>query len=200
MRDDSDESLMFRYKRGEVRAFEVLMVRHRGPIFNFIFRYTRDRTAAEDLMQETFLRLIKAVESYERSAKFTTFLYTIARNLCVDASRRGKHRQVTSLDAPVHGSEDQVPLVERIADGQKSSDGKVLDQELGEKLKKAIEELPDDQREIFLLREVSDLQFNEIADIVGISENTVKSRMRYALEKLRQSLEDYRDLAQRAAP
>ena len=199
MRDESDEALMFRYKRGEVRAFEVLMVRHRTAIFNFIFRYTRDRTAAEDLMQETFLRLIKAAESYERSAKFTTFLYTIARNLCVDASRRGKHRQATSLDAPVHGSEDQVPLVERIADGQKASDGRVLDRELGERLKKAIEELPDEQREIFLLREVSDLQFNEIAEIVGIPENTVKSRMRYALEKLRQSLEDYRDLA-RVAP
>ncbi len=199
MRDDSDEALMFRYKRGEVRAFEVLMVRHRTAIFNFIFRYTRDRTAAEDLMQETFLRLIKAAESYEKSAKFTTFLYTIARNLCVDASRRGKHRQATSLDAPVHGSEDQVPLVERIADGQKASDGRVLDRELGERLKKAIEELPDEQREIFLLREVSDLQFNEIAEIVGIPENTVKSRMRYALEKLRQSLEDYRDLA-RVAP
>lgn len=199
MRDESDEALMFRYKRGEVRAFEVLMVRHRTAIFNFIFRYTRDRTAAEDLMQETFLRLIKAAESYERSAKFTTFLYTIARNLCVDASRRGKHRQATSLDAPVHGSEDQVPLVERIADGQKASDGRVLDRELGERLKKAIEELPDEQREIFLLREVSDLQFNEIAEIVGIPENTVKSRMRYALEKLRQSLEEYRDLA-RVAP
>ena len=199
MRDDSDEALMFRYKRGEVRAFEVLMVRHRTAIFNFIFRYTRDRTAAEDLMQETFLRLIKAAESYEKSAKFTTFLYTIARNLCVDASRRGKHRQATSLDAPVHGSEDQVPLVERIADGQKASDGRVLDRELGERLKKAIEELPDEQREIFLLREVSDLQFNEIAEIVGIPENTVKSRMRYALEKLRQSLEEYRDLA-RVAP
>lgn len=200
VRDDSDESLMFRYKRGEVRAFEVLMVRHRGPVFSFILRYVRDRAAAEDLMQETFLRLIRAADSYEKSAKFTTFLFTIARNLCVDASRRGKHRQATSLDAPVHGSEDQVPLVERIADGQKAADGRVLDQELGDRLKKAIEELPDEQREIFLLREVSDLQFNEIAEIVGISENTVKSRMRYALEKLRESLEDYREVAQKVLP
>ncbi len=79
MRDDSDESLMLRYRDGDVRAFELLVTRHRKPVFNFILRFVRDTAQAEDVTQETFLRLIKGADAYERQAKFTTWLYTIAR-------------------------------------------------------------------------------------------------------------------------
>src|SRR5215217_8434662 len=92
-RDESDEGLMLRYQKGEVRAFEVLLTRHRKPVFNFILRYVGEPAQAEDLLQEVFLRVIKSVDAYERQAKFTTWLYTIARNLCVDSSRRMKHRR-----------------------------------------------------------------------------------------------------------
>ena len=196
MRDDSDESLMLRYRDGDVRAFEVLVTRHRKPIYNFILRFVRDTAQAEDVMQETFLRLIKSADAYERQAKFTTWLYTIARNLCVDASRRAKHRKVTSLDAPVGNDEDASPLIDMVADGTAGVDRKAINHELALRIRKAVDALPDEQREIFMLREISDLQFNEIAQIVGCPENTVKSRMRYALEKLREALEEYRDLAQ----
>lgn len=197
MRDDSDESLMLRYREGDVRAFEVLVTRHRKPIYNFILRFVRDAAQAEDVMQETFLRLIKGADNYEKQAKFTTWMYTIARNLCVDASRRGKHRKAASLDAPI-GEDEGATLLDIVSDGAVGADGKAIQRELAIRMKQAIEALPDEQREIFLLREVSDLQFNEIAQVVGVSENTVKSRMRYALEKLREALDEYRDLARAA--
>ena len=195
MRDDSDESLMLRYRDGDVRAFELLVTRHRKPLFNFILRFVRDTAAAEDVTQETFLRLVKGADAYERQAKFTTWLYTIARNLCVDAARRGKHRKAASLDAPLGDEDGAASLLDLVPDAGAGVDRQAQSRELAIRLRQAIEALPDEQREIFLLREVADLQFNEIANVIGCPENTVKSRMRYALEKLREALEEYRDLA-----
>jgi len=195
VRDDSDESLMLRYRDGDVRAFELLVTRHRKPLFNFILRFVRDTAAAEDVTQETFLRLVKGADAYERQAKFTTWLYTIARNLCVDAARRGKHRKAASLDAPLGDEDGSASLLDLVPDTGAGVDRQAQSRELAVRLRQAIEALPDEQREIFLLREVADLQFNEIANVIGCPENTVKSRMRYALEKLREALEEYRDLA-----
>jgi RNA polymerase sigma-70 factor, ECF subfamily len=195
VRDDADESLMLRYRDGDVRAFELLVTRHRKPLFNFILRFVRDPAQAEDVTQETFLRLVKGADAYERQAKFTTWLYTIARNLCVDASRRAKHRKVASLDAPVGDDDGSATLLDFVPDQGAGVDRQAQSRELAIRMRAAIESLPDEQREIFLLREVADLQFNEIAAVVGCPENTVKSRMRYALEKLREALEEYRDLA-----
>ena len=194
MRDDSDEALMLRYRDGDVRAFELLVTRHRKPVYHFILRFVRDPAQAEDVTQETLLRLIKGADAYERQAKFTTWLYTIARNLCIDAARRGKHRKAASLDAPLD-DESGAALLDLVPDGAAGVDRQAQSRELAVRLRAAIESLPDEQREIFLLREVADLQFNEIAAVVGCPENTVKSRMRYALEKLREALEEYRDLA-----
>jgi RNA polymerase sigma-70 factor (ECF subfamily) len=185
---------MLRYRDGDVRAFELLVTRHRKPVFNFILRFVRDPAQAEDVTQETFLRLVKGADAYERQAKFTTWLYTIARNLCIDASRRGKHRKAASLDAPIDDESGAV-LLDLVPDGAAGVDRQAQSRELAVRIRAAIESLPDEQREIFLLREVADLQFNEIAAVVGCPENTVKSRMRYALEKLREALEEYRDLA-----
>jgi RNA polymerase sigma-70 factor (ECF subfamily) len=198
VRDDSDEALMLRYRDGEVRAFELLLTRHRKPIYNFILRYVLEPAQAEDLLQETFLRVIRGAESYERQAKFTTWLYTIARNLCVDASRRAKHRRAQSLDAPIDEEEGSGTLLDRVADPTGTVDRQVIGKQLGERIQRAVDGLGEEQREVFVLREVLDLPFKEIAEIVGCPENTVKSRMRYALEKLREALDEYRDLAQAA--
>ena len=108
--DTADEDLMVMYQKGEVRAFEVLLSRHRKPVFNFILRFVGDRETAEDLLQEAFMRVIKGAEAYKRQAKFTTWLYTIARNLCVDQTRRRKHRKHASLDAPMDASEESGTL------------------------------------------------------------------------------------------
>ena len=195
-RDDSDEALMLRYQKGDARAFEVLLTRHRRPIYNFILRFVGDRAASEDVLQETFLRVIKGADTWERQAKFTTWLYTIARNLCVDASRRGKHRKAASLDAPMsRDADDSRTLLDVTADKSVSVDRQAIGNELGVKMQAAIAKLSEEQREVFLMREFHDMQFKEIAVVVGCPENTVKSRMRYALEKLREELEEYADLA-----
>jgi RNA polymerase sigma-70 factor (ECF subfamily) len=200
LRDDSDENLMLRFRDGDSRAFEQLLLRHRRPVYAFVLRFigSHNSALAEDLTQEAFLRVVKNARSYEHQARFTTWLYTMARNLCVDALRRGKHRRAQSLDAP-SDHQDGPSLLERTADCSAPPDRRAINHELGQRLKQAVDALPDDQREVFLMREVADLQFKEIAAIVGIPENTVKSRMRYALEKLREALDDYQDLA-RAAP
>jgi RNA polymerase sigma-70 factor, ECF subfamily len=196
-RDDSDEALMLRYQQGEVRAFEVLLTRHRKPVFNFILRFVGDAAQAEDLLQDAFLRVIKGADTYQRQAKFTTWLYTIARNLCVDASRRAKHRRAASLDAPLDasGEGNGGTLLDVVGDKGPATDRQVISKELGGRLWAAVEKLSEEQREVFLLREFHDMPFKEIADVVGCPENTVKSRMRYALEKLRADLEDFADLA-----
>src|SRR5512137_1749058 len=99
----SDEGLMEAFQRGDTRAFEHLLRKHKRPVYNFIHRQVGNEATAEDLMQEVFLRIIKGAASYKREAKLTTWVYTIARNLCVDHSRRAKHRKAASLDQPVAG-------------------------------------------------------------------------------------------------
>jgi len=196
--EEADEDLMLRYQNGEVRAFEILLTRHRRPIFNFILRFVGARDRAEDLMQETFLRVVKKADTYKKQAKFTTWLYTIARNLCVDHSRRQKHRKAKSLDQPMGGagaSDGDRTLLDTVAGDELASDRKAISRQLHMAMHRAIETLPDEQREVFLLREFQDLPFRDIGEIVGVPENTVKSRMRYALDKLRGELAEYKDLA-----
>jgi RNA polymerase sigma-70 factor (ECF subfamily) len=195
MQDDADEDLMVQYQRGEVRAFEILLSRHRRPVYNFIFRFVGDKETAEDLLQEAFLRVIKGADAYKRQAKFTTWLYTIARNLCVDQTRRRKHRKHASLDAPLGHAEDSNTLLDVIPSSEMASDRKSVNKELHETMQRAIAALGEEQREVFLMREFLDMPFKQIADVVGVPENTVKSRMRYALEKLRLELDEYKDLA-----
>lgn len=189
--EQSDEDLMLAYAAGEARAFEVLLRRHERPVFNFIYRSVGRKDIAEELLQDVFLRVIRNAAGYQQSAKFTTWLYTIARNICIDKSRKKSGREL-SLDKPV-GDEDKSTFLDRVADpaNQISTDH---DREVFRKrLEWALEKLPEDQREVFMMREVSDLKFREIAEILEIPVPTVKSRMRYALEALRGHLAEYAD-------
>lgn len=187
----SDEELMARYKEGDARAFELLLKRHEGPVFRFIFRMVKNREKANDLLQETFLRVVKNAKRYSAKAKFTTWLYTIARNQCIDALRKAKHRRHPSLDQP-HGADPEgrtlmEKLPGRSPDGFERTDAG----ELRERIDAALTRLSEEQREVFVMREFQRLKFKDIAVIVGVSENTIKSRMRYALENLRLALADY---------
>src|SRR5258705_2030971 len=110
--DAADEDLMVLYQKGEVRAFELLLTRHRKPVYNFILRFVGDKQTAEDLLQETFMRVIKGAEAYKRQAKVTIWLYTIARNLCVDQTMRRDHRKQASPVRPMDTSDDsRTPIV-----------------------------------------------------------------------------------------
>lgn len=199
----TDEELMMRYISGDYRAFEALYRRHRKPIFNFILRYVKNTERAEELLQEVFMRMVQSSKKYTKQAKFTTWLYTIARNLCIDTYRRKKHRHTISLQQSVAGDGDDGLRLEQVLEGivtEGDGERRVFSSEIRVALEKGIADLPDEQREVFLLREASQLPYKEIANIVGTLENTVKSRMRYALEYLRRhlqsagfSLEDLKD-------
>jgi len=195
LHEEADEALMLRYQQGEVRAFEILLTRHRKPVFNFILRFVQNRELAEDLLQEAFLRVIRSAANYKRQAKFTTWLYTIARNLCVDQSRRAKHRRAQSLDAPLSTSDGSGTLLDVVEGKELPSDRTLVSKEIHQKLQAALAELSEEQREVFLMREFLDMPFKQISDVVGVPENTVKSRMRYALQKLRMELEEFGDMA-----
>jgi RNA polymerase sigma-70 factor (ECF subfamily) len=188
----TDEALMLSFREGDARAFEELVSRHRRGLFNFLLRSVQNRSRAEELLQEVFLRVVRSKDRYEKTAKLTTWLYTIARNLCVDESRRAKFRKTVSLDAPRRGAEDDSPaMVDTVAADQVATDEAAAAPQIRQRMAKAIDQLPDDQREVFLMRQINGLSFKEIGEIVGAPENTVKSRMRYALEKLRQELADF---------
>jgi RNA polymerase sigma-70 factor (ECF subfamily) len=176
---ESDERLMLRFQAGDVRAFEELVRRHRTPVFSFLLRLTGDRGRAEDLCQDAFLRVVKAAEGWEPRATFRTWVFAMARNLAVDEARRQAFRRAEPLDDPARAAEpSDAPGPDRAAEGAL----------LRPKLEAALAALPAEQREVFLLREHAGLKFAEIAEVTGVAENTVKSRMRYALEALRAKL------------
>jgi RNA polymerase sigma-70 factor (ECF subfamily) len=181
---------MTAYQQGDVAAFAELVARHEKPLWNFLRRFVRDPATAEDLLQETFMRVVKGAAEWKASSKFSTWLYTIGRNLCVDHARRATHRKALSLDGQSAGQADEgAPrLHEQLSGADPGGERRALDRELGVRLDRAIAALPEPQREVFVMREVLDLPFAEIALAVGASEPTVKSRMRYALERLRSEL------------
>jgi len=193
-RDASDLELLGRFHTGDHAAFAVLLSRYQGPIFNYLLRSVGERQAAEDLTQEVFLRVIQGAGGFQSQAKFSTWLFAIARNLSVDQSRRMRHRRHASLDAAAQGDGGSAQvLVERLRALAPGTDRHAASARIRERVAHAVAALPDEQREVFLLRQVDDLSFAEIASICSVPENTVKSRMRYALERLQKSLADYED-------
>ena len=184
--DETDEQLMRRFQRGEARAFEQLMHRHRTPIYAFLLRLTGERTRAEDLAQETFLRLVRGAAAWEPRAAVRTWLFTIARNLATDGARRQALRATESLDDPAPGGEG--PRHDPPASTEPAPDDAAEAARLRPRLEAALAALPEPQREVFLLREHAGLSFTEIAEATGVNENTAKSRMRYALLALRERL------------
>lgn len=192
----TDEELLERFRAGDRRAFDTLMKRHEVGLFNFILRSVRDRATAEELLQDTWIRVLAGIKDFQRASKFSTWVYTVARNLCIDQARKAVLRRHPSLDQSSRSStEDGPTLGEVVPDRGPRADRSAISKELQSKLVQAIQELPEDQREVFMLREYGSLAFKEIADIVGAPENTVKSRMRYALERLQSALAEYEDYA-----
>jgi len=189
---DEDGRLMERYRDGDEACFALLLRRHQGPVFRFFLRHVGDIESAEDLTQEAFLRVVHNRASFRSGARFTTWIYTIARNLAVDEMRKRRYRRHRSLDEPL-GSRDGDPgrtLGDLVGDPKERTEAQAADLELRAVLEAAIGRLPEEQREVFTLREMGGLSFQEIAEVVGCNENTVKSRMRYALERLHAALRD----------
>jgi RNA polymerase sigma-70 factor (ECF subfamily) len=199
----TDEGLMVRYQGGDREAFTILVRRHRHGLFQFACRHTGASQVAEEIVQEAFVRVVQNAGDFRRDARFSTWVYTIARNLCVDHLRKRALRRHPSLDAPIAGEAggsgddagDGPSLGERTKDPGAGVEREATRHEIGARIASAVEALPEEQREVFLLRELSDLPFKAIAEVTGAPENTVKSRMRYALERLQQALCSYEEYA-----
>jgi RNA polymerase sigma-70 factor, ECF subfamily len=193
----TDEVLMMRFQAGDRPAFANLVRRHKTSIYNFIFRLVRSGTTAEDLVQDVFVKIVQSAADFKHESRFSTWAYAIARNICIDHLRKMAFRQHPSLDQAVHDDPAGPTLLDRTADVHPSSavERTVIGQELGHLIARCVEALPTDQREVFLLREIGNLPFKDIASITGVPENTVKSRMRYALERLQEALSEYEDYA-----
>jgi RNA polymerase sigma-70 factor (ECF subfamily) len=183
---DGDEALVARYRKGDVAAFEVLLDRHRRGVFRYLARFVGDDARAEDLAQDCWMRFIDAAPRWNPDGRFKLWIYAVARNLATDEARRAAHRAHSSLDSPVRGR----PVSEFVASGARAPEDAALDGEIRPRLLRAIGELPEEQREVFLLREFEGISFAEIAEVTGAPVPTVKSRMRYALEALRRALQE----------
>jgi len=193
----TDEVLMMRFQGGDRAAFAGLVRRHKTAIYNFILRQVRMRSVAEDLAQDVFVKIVQNAADFKHEARFTTWAYTIARNVCIDHLRKMSLRRHPSLDQGSGEDGDGPTLGERTADPapRAAVDRTAIGTEVGERITRAVEELPPEQREVFLLRELGNVPFKDIAQMTGVPENTVKSRMRYALERLQEALAEYEDYA-----
>ena len=197
--DMADDELLRRFATGEAAAFEVLLRRYESSLYTFIRRSVHDRELAADLLQESFTRVIQHGHTWNGSAKVSTWIFSSARNLCIDHAGRLRRRPQTSLDGSKADPADDVPLMERIPVKRPDADSEADGPTMRERINRAISALPEDQREVFLLRQLQHMPFSEIASVVGASENTVKSRMRYALEKLQTALAEYEEQARAGA-
>ncbi len=175
-----DRALMLRYKDGDVAAFETLYQRHRGPLYRFLLNQSQDTQAAEDIFQEVWSRIIRSRNRYRPAAKFATYMYHIARNCFLDHVRHSGRQ-------PVLVSIDDDPPVELVA-VTNNPEAAAENSNASAYIQAALDGLPPEQREAFLLREEAGLTLEEIGQVTGVGRETVKSRLRYAVAKLRKSL------------
>ena len=190
MRDEiTDEQLMERYRDGDAGAFDVLYRRHKGGLYRYLFRLCKHQGVAEELFQDVWSNIIRSRERYQPTAKFTTFLYQVAHNRLLDYIRQ-RPELTRSLDDEGEETDSLAELIP--ADRDLQPDVMVERKRLIEVLVKEIEALPALQREAFLLREEAGLSLEEIAQTTGVTSETAKSRLRYAVAKLREGLRGLR--------
>ena len=183
-----DAELIAFIKAGKLGAFTALVDRHQRSLINFFYHLGWDRQVAEDCAQEVFLRLHKHLATYEPEAKFTTFLYRVARNLWIDRLRSAAaHGKVVSLEA-TGGPGEERTLRERVSSGGPSPVDILSRRETEESLKRSIDLLPEEQKTVLVLSEMQGLKYQDIAAILEIPIGTVKSRMHTAMEKLKEMM------------
>lgn len=187
---DPDAVLMLRVKRGDREAFELLVNKYKQPVTNLIYRTLGDATEAEDLAQNVFVQVYKSAHRYQVSAKFTTWLFTIARNLCLNEIRRRSRHPADSLDAPHPEHEDQ-PLRQFEDAKTFSPPDALLHGELEQKIQQALSDLPENQRLAILLCRQDELSYEDIARVLGCSLSATKSLIHRGRETLKQKLKPY---------
>jgi len=186
LKNVTDEELVILYAQGNNVAFDTLLNRHKSNVYSYIYFIVRNREMAEDIFQETFVKAIMTIKQgrYTENGKFRAWINRIAHNLIIDNYRQEKNEQTISND------ECEVDLL----NNSKLSDGTIEDElvksQILSDVKKLIDYLPDNQKEVLVLRYYQDLSFKEIADITGVSINTALGRMRYAILNMRRMAEE----------
>jgi RNA polymerase sigma-70 factor (ECF subfamily) len=187
---DPDAALMLRVKRGDLAAFETLVDKYQQPIMNLVYRTLPDSTEAEDLAQHVFLQVFKSAPRYEVSAKFSTWIFTIARNLCLNEIRRRSRHPAESLDHTFEDDENQP--TRQVEDTREcSAPDALLQHELEEKVEHALAQLPEKQRTALLLCRQDELSYEQIAEILGCTLAATKSLIHRARETLKFRLKPY---------
>jgi RNA polymerase sigma-70 factor (ECF subfamily) len=187
---DEDIKLMLALKAGDKTAFDRLLDIHEKHVINYIYRFTGSRADAEDLAQETFLKVYNAAASYYPASKFTTWLYRIASNVSLDYLRKMKHaRKTGSIDEPLEGETGGIE--KQVADEkQQSADLALEDREQSERVNRALKTLPENQRSAIILKIYEDRPYVEIASIIGVSVPSVESLLFRARHALKARLKD----------
>ncbi len=187
---DPDAALMLRVKDGDVQAFELLVEKYKHPIVNVIYRMLHDLDEAEDLAQNVFIRVFQSAGRYEVSAKFSTWIFTIARHLCLNEIRRRGRHPAQSLDSSQSDDPEQAPR--QYPDGKTFSPPEAfLHGELEQKIRQALDELPDKQRLAIELCQQDELSYEEIALVLGCSVSATKSLIHRGRETLKEKLKPY---------
>jgi RNA polymerase sigma-70 factor, ECF subfamily len=200
----SDVQLMLDVKSGDDSSFELLLRKYRTPVVNFLYRMVRDTGAAEDLAQEVFLRVYRARSQYQPTAKFTTWMFRIATNLALNALRDRRHRQMEiSIDQSAVGysgdGENEQPAME-IADRQPTIEVDLIQRDRTDLIRRAVESLPEKQRAAVLLHKYQEMDYDQIARVLGCSESALKSLLFRAYETLRVELAPLVQAAQVQSP
>lgn len=191
----SDSSLIARCQKADVAAFNEIVARYKGKIYNYLFRMTGSAEDAEDLTQEVFVRMYTSIGSFRAEASLSTWLFRIAGNLCVDSFRRSKKRKALvqgSLDAPQAGDADEGMGASRdVPDWSHEPDSVFARKEMGTQIQSALQKLPPKLRSAIILHDIEGLAYEEIAAAESIPLGTVKSRIFNARVALREHLRPY---------
>jgi RNA polymerase sigma-70 factor, ECF subfamily len=190
VQSDPDAVLMLRVKRGDREAFAGLVEKYKQPVMNFVYRSLRDEIEAEDVAQNVFLQVYKSRSRYKQTAKFSTWLFTIARNLCLNELRRRTRHPAESIEEPYAENEDQ-PQRQYEDKSQAAPPEKLLQGELVQKIEEALAELPENQRSAILLCRQEELSYEEIAETLDCSLSATKSLIHRGRETLKEKLKRY---------
>ncbi len=182
---DADLELMLRVRSGDAESFEVLLRRHRAPLVNYCWRLVRDRALAEDLAQELFLRVYQARHRYQPEARLTTWLYRIATNLALNAIRDRKGVNTHSERQDPQGDSNASSVV----DSKPTAEQQLMESDRQRIIREAVEALPENQRAAVILHKYQEVDYRQIAKVLGVTESAVKSLLFRAYESLRLRLE-----------
>ena len=182
----TDACLIRKYIQGDEKSLELLVYKHKSKIYNFIFSKVLDREIAEDIFQETFIKVIKTLKNgtYNEEGKFLSWVMRISHNLIIDFFRK------TNRMPKFEASSDDYDIFQFIKDGSPNVENTLINKQIVNDLKKLILELPLDQKEVLNMRIYRDMSFKEIAEVTGVSINTALGRMRYAIINLRKMVVD----------